>query len=153
MQNAPSARWQAWRPTLLNATEYVSVFMKLTTKQLGASDYGSPLEPRAVFCPGDPGIVSCKEEARLHHSADDGLPPGNEKSTASDQEDRHGANFRGAVSREAAERKLIDDLLGLFGGRSRPIMAHLIESGTLTLDDVREAEKTLLKLAGEEKPQ
>src|SRR5579872_4121607 len=61
--------------------------------------------------------------------------------------------FEAAVSREAAERRLIDDLLGLFGGRSRPIMAHLIESGSLTLDDVREAEKTLLKLAGEEKPE
>jgi predicted transcriptional regulator len=60
--------------------------------------------------------------------------------------------FEASVSREAAERRLIDDLLGLFGGRSRPIMAHLIESGTLTLDDVREAEKALLKLAGEEKP-
>jgi len=61
--------------------------------------------------------------------------------------------FEAAVSREAAERRLIDDLLGLFGGRSRPIMAHLIESGTLTLEDVREAEKTLLKLAGEGKPE
>jgi predicted transcriptional regulator len=60
--------------------------------------------------------------------------------------------FEAAVSREAAERRLIDDLLGLFGGRSRPIMAHLVESGSLTLDDVREAEKALLKLAGEEKP-
>jgi BlaI family penicillinase repressor len=59
--------------------------------------------------------------------------------------------FEAAVSREAAERRLIDDLLGLFGGRSRPIMAHLVESGTLTLDDVREAEKALLKLTGEEK--
>jgi len=53
--------------------------------------------------------------------------------------------FEAAVSREAAERKLIDDLLGLFGGRSRPIMAHLVESGTLTLDDIREAEKLLEK--------
>jgi BlaI family transcriptional regulator, penicillinase repressor len=60
--------------------------------------------------------------------------------------------FEAAVSREAAERKLIDDLLGLFGGRSRPIMSHLIESGTLSLEDVREAEKALLKLAGEDKP-
>ena len=59
--------------------------------------------------------------------------------------------FEAAVSREAAERRLIDELLGLFGGRSRPIVAHLIESGRFTLDDVREAEKTLLKLAGEEK--
>jgi predicted transcriptional regulator len=60
--------------------------------------------------------------------------------------------FDAAISRESAERRLIDELLGLFGGRSRPIMAHLVESGTLTLDDVREAEKALLKLAGEDKP-
>jgi BlaI family penicillinase repressor len=60
--------------------------------------------------------------------------------------------FEAAVSREAAQRRLVDELLGLFGGRSRPIMAHLVESGTLTLDDVREAEKALLKLAGEDKP-
>jgi BlaI family transcriptional regulator, penicillinase repressor len=60
--------------------------------------------------------------------------------------------FEAAVSRESAQRRLVDELLGLFGGRSRPIMAHLVESGTLTLDDVREAEKALLKLAGEDKP-
>jgi BlaI family penicillinase repressor len=59
--------------------------------------------------------------------------------------------FEAAVSREAAQRRLVDELLGLFGGRSRPIMAHLVQSGTLTLDDVREAEKALLKLAEEEK--
>src|SRR5260370_41589334 len=55
-----------------------------------------------------------------------------------------------AVSREAAERRLIDELLSLFGGRTRPVMAHLIESGKLTLADVREAEKVLLEL--EQKP-
>ncbi len=59
--------------------------------------------------------------------------------------------FEAAVSREAAERRLIDDLLSVFGGKSRPIMAHLIESGALTLEDVREAEQALLKIAGEEK--
>jgi BlaI family penicillinase repressor len=53
--------------------------------------------------------------------------------------------FEAAVSRDAAERKLIDDLLSLFGGRSRPIIAHLIESGSFTLEDVRDAEKTLLE--------
>ena len=51
--------------------------------------------------------------------------------------------FEAAVSREIAQRRLVDDLLSLFGGRSRPIMAHLIDSGALTLDDIREAEKTL----------
>src|SRR5580700_8812132 len=52
--------------------------------------------------------------------------------------------FEAAVSREAAERKLIDDLLGLFGGGSRRIIAHLIDSGSFTLEDVRDAEKILL---------
>ena len=61
--------------------------------------------------------------------------------------------FEAAVSRNAAQRRLVDELLSMFGGRSRPIMAHLIDSGTLTLEDVREAEKTLMKLAGEEKHQ
>ena len=54
--------------------------------------------------------------------------------------------FAAAVSRDAAQRKLIDDLLALFGGRSQPVMAHLIESGRLTMDDVKEAEKALRKL-------
>ena len=58
--------------------------------------------------------------------------------------------FEASVSRDAAQRRLVDELLGLFGGRSRPIMAHLIQSGSLTLEDVRDAERTLLKLAGEE---
>src|SRR5579863_4307626 len=53
--------------------------------------------------------------------------------------------FEAAISRNAAERKLIDDLLGLFGGRSRPIIARLIESGSFTLEDVRDAEKVLLE--------
>lgn len=51
--------------------------------------------------------------------------------------------FEAAISRESAERRLIDELLGLFGGRSRPIMAHLIESGNLSIDDIRDAEKIL----------
>jgi BlaI family penicillinase repressor len=54
--------------------------------------------------------------------------------------------FEAAVSRNAAQRRLIDDLLGLFGGRTQPVMAHLIESGKLTLADVKEAEKMLRKL-------
>jgi len=61
--------------------------------------------------------------------------------------------FAAAVSRGAAERRLIDDLLGLFGGRTQPVMAHLIESGKLTLEDMQEAEKTLRQLAGKEKSQ
>jgi BlaI family penicillinase repressor len=59
--------------------------------------------------------------------------------------------FAATVSRSAAQRRLVDDLLALFGGRSQPVMAHLIESGKLTLDDVKEAEKALRKLERKDK--
>lgn len=55
--------------------------------------------------------------------------------------------FEPLVSRDAAQRRLIDDLLATFGGRTQPVMAHLVESGKLTLDDVKEAEKALRKLS------
>ncbi|HEV2499935.1 MAG TPA: BlaI/MecI/CopY family transcriptional regulator [Terriglobia bacterium] len=54
--------------------------------------------------------------------------------------------FEAAISRDAAQRRLIDDLLSLFGGRTQPVMARLIESGKLTLEDVKEAEKSLRDL-------
>jgi BlaI family transcriptional regulator, penicillinase repressor len=60
--------------------------------------------------------------------------------------------FAAAVSRDPAQHSLIDDLLALFGGRSRPVMAHLIESGKLTMEDIKEAEKTLRKLERKDKP-
>jgi predicted transcriptional regulator len=61
--------------------------------------------------------------------------------------------FEAAISRVAAQSKLIDELLALLGGRTQPVMAHLIESGKLTLADVKEAEKTLRRLEQKEKPQ
>lgn len=60
--------------------------------------------------------------------------------------------FEAAVSRTAAQRRLIDELLSFFGGRSQPLMAHLIEAGKLTLEEVKEAEQTLRKLQKKEKP-
>ena len=54
--------------------------------------------------------------------------------------------FEATVSRASAQRRLIDDFLGLFGGRAQPVMAHLIQTGKLTLDDVREAERLLKEL-------
>ena len=58
--------------------------------------------------------------------------------------------FEAVVSRSAAQRRFIDDLLGLFGGRMQPVMSHLIESGKLTWDDVKEAEKELRRLERKE---
>jgi predicted transcriptional regulator len=54
--------------------------------------------------------------------------------------------FEATVSRASAQRRLIDDFLGLFGGQAQPVMAHLIQTGKLTLADVREAERLLMAL-------
>jgi BlaI family penicillinase repressor len=59
--------------------------------------------------------------------------------------------FRATVSRNAAQRRLVDDLFSLFGGRIQPVLAHLIQSRKLTPDDVKEAQRLLQKHAGEEK--
>jgi len=60
--------------------------------------------------------------------------------------------FEAVVTRGAAHRRLLDDILSLFGGRAQPVMAQLIESGKLTLEDIEEARKTLRNLSGKEKP-
>ena len=60
--------------------------------------------------------------------------------------------FEAVVTSEATQRKFIDDLLRLFGGRSQPVIAHLIESGNLTLDDIKAAEKIIRHGKKEGKP-
>jgi BlaI family penicillinase repressor len=62
----------------------------------------------------------------------------------------HAHIFEALISRSAAQSRLIDDLLALFGDRLQPVMAHLIESKRLTLNDVREAERALLSLQEQE---
>jgi BlaI family transcriptional regulator, penicillinase repressor len=61
--------------------------------------------------------------------------------------------FEAVITRNAAQGTLIDSLLGLFGGATQPVMAHLIESGKLTLDDLHEAQKLLKKLSKKDKPE
>src|ERR1700744_1974682 len=55
--------------------------------------------------------------------------------------------FEATLTRDAAQGRFIDELLGVFGWRMQPLMAHLIESGKLTLQDVKVAEEALKKLA------
>ena len=59
--------------------------------------------------------------------------------------------FEPVVSRAAAHRRLVDELLGFFGGRIQPIVAHLVESGRLTPEDVQEAERTLRRFTRKDK--
>jgi len=54
--------------------------------------------------------------------------------------------FEPLVARDVARHRLLDEILSLFGGRAQPMMAQLAEAGKLTLDDVRELEKTIRKL-------
>ena len=53
--------------------------------------------------------------------------------------------FEAAVTRNSAHRRLINELLDLLGGSARPLMTHLVETGKLSLEDVREVESDLLK--------
>jgi len=59
--------------------------------------------------------------------------------------------FEALVSRDDARQRLVDELISLFGGRSQLVMTHLVKSGKLRMEDVKEAEKELLKLEGKEK--
>jgi BlaI family transcriptional regulator, penicillinase repressor len=60
--------------------------------------------------------------------------------------------FDAAISRDDAGRRLMDDALALFGGRTKPVIAHLVESGKLTLEDLKEAEEAIRKLAQPKSP-
>jgi predicted transcriptional regulator len=55
--------------------------------------------------------------------------------------------FEPLITRGAAHRRLIEDFLALFGGQTQPMMAHLIQSGKLTLEDIHEAERSLRSLS------
>jgi predicted transcriptional regulator len=61
--------------------------------------------------------------------------------------------FEPTVARDAARLRFLDEILSLFGGRALPMMAQLAEAGKISLDDVRELEKTLQKLETEKRPE
>ena len=54
--------------------------------------------------------------------------------------------FQPLVSRDVAQLRLIDELLAMFGGRSQLVVMHLVKSGKLGLEDVKEAERELKRL-------
>ena len=60
--------------------------------------------------------------------------------------------FEAVISRNEAQRSFVDEFLAIFGGRAKLLMAHLVEAGDLTLEDVKEAEKALRKARRKEKP-
>jgi predicted transcriptional regulator len=59
--------------------------------------------------------------------------------------------FEPLVARDVARHRLLDEILSLFGGRAQPMMSQLAQAGKLTLDDVRELEKTIKTIEREQK--
>jgi len=55
--------------------------------------------------------------------------------------------FEAVISRDEAHTRLIDDLLALFDGHAKPVMARLVQSGKLTLDDIRDAEEAVKRIS------
>ena len=53
--------------------------------------------------------------------------------------------FEPIVARDVARLRLLDEILGLFGGRALPMMTQFVEAGKLTMDDIRALEKALKK--------
>lgn len=51
--------------------------------------------------------------------------------------------FEPLIAKDAARDGLLDEILSFFGGRPQPMMAQLVESGKLTLADIRELEKAV----------
>jgi len=58
--------------------------------------------------------------------------------------------FEPLISRNLARHRLLDSILSFFGGRAQPMMQQLAEAGKLTLDDVKELEKTIRQHAQQE---
>jgi predicted transcriptional regulator len=61
--------------------------------------------------------------------------------------------FEAVISRKDAQRRFVDELLAVFGGRAKLVMAHLVESGDLTLDDIKKAEQAPQKTSRKDRSQ
>ena len=51
--------------------------------------------------------------------------------------------FEATTSRASVQTRLLKELLGLFGGNARPVMAHLVEMGKISHEDIEDAQKLL----------
>ena len=125
--------------------------MSLQTDEARTADHGGALEPRRFLHSRDSGSVPGAAPSRLYHRPDHRVSQEHKKVLRRIKKIGNAHIFEALVSRHAAQRRLIDELLSLFGGQTQPVMAHLIESGKLTLDEVRQPEKTLRKLARKDK--
>jgi predicted transcriptional regulator len=59
--------------------------------------------------------------------------------------------FQATITRKSAHRRILDEVLALFGGSAQPVVAHLLESGKLTLEDLKALEEAEAKKGGKKK--
>ena len=58
--------------------------------------------------------------------------------------------FEPTIARDVTRQRMLDEILSFFGGKAQPMMAQMAEAGKLTLDDVRELERTIRRLEREQ---
>jgi hypothetical protein len=87
------------------------------------------MDERNMLHRRDPRHVCQARAPRLHHRANHGYRLEVKGAVRRAKKISNAHIFEATVSRDTAQRRLVDDLLGIFGGRSQPVMAHLIEAG------------------------
>ena len=110
-------------------------------EQARTADHGRALERRRMFHSRNPGSLSGRHRPAYTTIQTTVYRLEAKKALRRVRKIGNAHIFEAAVSRHAAQGRLIDDLLALFGGRAEPVMCHLVETGKLTLDDVKQAEK------------
>jgi hypothetical protein len=105
---------------------------------------------RAAGDPRNPGTPTQGQKPGLFDCADHGLSSGSQGRGTATRKISNAQIFEAAVSRQSVQRRLADEFLAIFGG-ARPVMAHLIETGQLTMDDLQDAERALRE-SGKNKP-
>jgi len=105
-----------------------------------------------VLCPGGAGSISRAGTPGFYNRSNHGLPAGAQGGSAPGEENQQCEYLEAEISRQEAQRRLIDELLGNVRRRGKPVMSHLVESGSLSLEDLKEAERELRQMAGKDKP-
>jgi len=117
----------------------------------GTPDYGSAMESWRLIGAGNPGCISGAKASGVHDSATVVYRLEAKKAIRIAKKVGNANVFEPVISRTVAGNSLIDDLLGFFGGRVEPVIARLIESGKLTMEDIKEAEEALRSLSRKDK--
>ena len=106
----------------------------------------------ALLHPRDPRSRRETRPPRVHHRADHGLPARGQGRGAPHKKIGNAHVFEATTSRASVQTRLLKELLGLFGGNARPVMAHLVEMGKISSEDIEDAQKLLRAHTAKDQP-